>query len=244
MIIVGTTIAPYILDKEREYWDRWFFNANEIKARTKEVFDHDVRYFAAIEVDARGLQPYHDAGFLDALKKIGGGFWTFSFNDGSTEYKTSNRVVRITMGQNIVSHYAMEMGAEHLCFLAADCGIPDDGINAMLEIKWPLCGLDVPTYGFTGGKRLKDKLGYDYPKHMDVQEHMNSAACLFMDRSIFTRIKFRTDRDAGMTDDPCFHHDALALGIPTYVRHDVRAFHYPECIGAIETRHSARTIHQ
>lgn len=239
MICVSTTMAPYVLDGAREYWDRWLYNAQLVKSFVPE---QDVCYFAALEVDARGLKPYEDAGVLKAIKRVGGSWWTFSFNDGSREYATSNRVIRITMGQNITQHHAMIVGADWLCFLAADCAIPDDGLEAMLALDWPLCGLNVPTYCFKGPRRHKG-LRTQYPPTWDVQEHINSAACLFMARKVFTRIKFRVDLDKGMTDDPCFHHDALALGYPTYVRHDKPAMHYPECIGAIETRHQERTIH-
>lgn len=81
----------------------------------------------------------------------------------------------------------------------------------------------------------------DFP----VQEHMASAACILLGREVFRQLRWRSDGDMGMTDDPCLHHDALhLLGLPTYVRKDVFARHYPECIGSIEQRHSdeARTI--
>jgi hypothetical protein len=243
MTAVCTTIAPYLLDREREYWDRWSHNADEVRRLAKETRNQDLRYFCALEVDARGLKPYEDAGFMKELSRIGAEFWTFSFDDNSSEYHTGNRVVRITMGQNISRHFAAETGADHLLFLAADCAIPDNGVDAMMTIDWPLCGLDVPTYCLHGPRRYSGRSTH-YPDEMIVEEHMNSAACLFMDRSVFTRLAFRVDGDKGMTDDPCFHHDALALGIPTYARHDITALHYPECIGAIETRHDARVIHR
>ncbi|MFM7553326.1 MAG: hypothetical protein ACKO7Q_10900, partial [Actinomycetota bacterium] len=38
--------------------------------------------------------------------------------------------------------------------------------------------------------------------------------------------------DTNMSDDPAYHHDALHyLGIPTYVRHDCIAKHFPESVG-------------
>jgi hypothetical protein len=243
-ISVGSTIAPYILDKEREYWDRWTFNADAVRQHALDSRGAEVNYFCAIEVDARGLKPYEDAGFMKEMERIGATYWTFMLNDGNTEYHTNTRLVRITTGENLTCHYAMASGADHLLFLAADCAIPDDGIDAMMAIDWPLCGLDVPTYCFHGPSRDCGR-GDPYPEGMDVQEHINSAACLFMDREVFTQLRFRVDIDHGLSDDPAFHRDAIQyLGIPTYSRHDKTALHYPECIGAIETRHDDREIHQ
>lgn len=243
-VAVCTTIAPYILDREREYWDRWSFNADQVREHARATRDAELDYFVALEVDARGLKPYEDAGFMKELERIGAHYWTFSFDDNSDEYHTGNRVVRITMGQNISCHYAMVTGAQHLLFLAADCAIPDDGIDAMMAMDWPLCGLDVPTYGFSGPRKTQGRTKI-YSSEMNVQEHMNSAACLFIDREVFVRLRFRTDADRGLTDDPAYHADAIELlNLPTYSRHDKRAYHYPECIGAIETRHDDRRIHR
>lgn len=243
-VAVCSTIAPYILDGERDYWAYWSRNAEQVRNHAHASRDAEVDYFCAIEVDARGLKPYKDAGFLKELERIGATYWTFMIDDKSSEYHTGNRVFRITMGQNMSRHYAMVTGADHLLFLAADCAIPDDGIDAMMAIDWPLCGLDVPTYGLHGPRREHGRNHVQpYSGEMIVEEHMNSAACLFIDRSVFVRLSFRTDADRGLTDDPAYHADAIELlGIPTYARHDKCASHYPECIGAIETRHDDREI--
>jgi hypothetical protein len=45
------------------------------------------------------------------------------------------------------------------------------------------------------------------------------------------------------SDDPAYHHDALKyLGIPTHVRMDSIAKHFPEAIGSIESRGHDMTV--
>jgi hypothetical protein len=61
---------------------------------------------------------------------------------------------------------------------------------------------------------------------------------MLLRRDIVRKIKWRFDPDAGMTDDPCMHHDLPQWGERLYVRHDVLATHFPESIPAIEHRHT------
>ncbi len=111
----------------------------------------------------------------------------------------------------------------------------DDVIPRMLEMNYPLTAPFITTYGLKGPAVE----GYSYP----VMDAMASAAAIFIAREVFTKIRWRWDFDTQMSDDPCYHHDAKTLlGIPTYVRRDVLAKHYPEAIGAIETRGHDMTV--
>lgn len=239
MITICSTIPPFALMSDKGYWHSWLENAEAVQASV----DVPVQYFCAIEIDARGLKPF--GALLDRLAQIGGSYWTFSFDDGSTHVHTNNRLVRITTGQNLASHYAMVSGASHELFLAADTRIPDDALPRLLELEWPICALDTPTYCLS---RLPDARPLDatetgYPASWDVWTHMASAACLFRSREIFRQLRWRVDGDAGMTDDPCMHHDAKTLlGYETRVRHDHLATHFPEAIGPVETRHPAENM--
>jgi hypothetical protein len=222
MIVVGSTMAAFAMSVE-DHWASWLRNAEAVKESYP-----DVRYFAALQEDARGLEPF--APLLQRLEDVGGEYWTFSLDDGRTEVTTANRLIHITTGQNIVTSYAVKhRECSHLLFLAADCMPSDDIIPRMLEMDHPLCAPYISTYGLTGP--IVEE--YPYP----VMDAMASAACIFIAREVFNVLRWRQDPVAGMSDDPSYHWDAKhLLGIDTHVRTDVEAHHFPMTIGAVETR--------
>lgn len=225
-IVVGTTIASFAMS-EPDAWSSWLKHAERQQAMAAEL-GHDLRHFAAIQVDARGIEPFAD--LCQAITDLGGEWWTYSLDDGRTSVTMTNRWRHIVCGQNLVVDYCQARpDCTHLLFLAADCAASSDIIPRMLEMDHPLVAPYITTYGLRG--ETVDR----YPFH--VEDAMASAAALFIARDVFRRIRFRWDLDAQMSDDPCFHADARdLLGIPTYVRHDVLARHYPEAVGAYETR--------
>lgn len=217
-ILVAATIPSYIAQyTNRELWGSWLKNRQ------------DADYFAALETDGRGIAPF------ETLLQEVPNYWTFSITDNATEITSDNRIIRICTGRNLISHYAMVNNYSHVLFIDADVSIPPDGLEAMLDVDWPIVGLNIPTYCLDGDR------AYRYP-NMDVREHWNSAGCLLVERQLFTRVKWRVDSDKGMTDDPCYGNDCKALGFPTYVRHDIEAKHYPESIGPLEQRGYDRSI--
>lgn len=232
-IVVGTTIASFAMS-EPDAWSSWLKHAERQQAIAAEA-GHDLRHFAAIQTDARGIEPFAD--LCNAIGELGGEWWTYSLDDGRTRVSMTNRWRHITVGQNLVVDYCQARAdCSHLLFLAADCAAPSDIVPRMLEMDHPLVAPFISTYGLRGPRVLSSKVtGHSYPYH--VEDSMASAAALFIARDVFRRIRFRWDLDTGMSDDPCFHADARdLLGIPTYVRHDVLARHYPEAVGAYETR--------
>lgn len=215
----------------------WLANAEAVKASV----DEEVLYYAAIEVDGRGLAPFER--FIARLEEVGGTYQVFSFDDGAAEMTTGNRLVRIVTGQNFGSHFAVEhRSCTHCLFVATDVVMPDDVLPRLLEMQWPICGLNIGTYCLDGPTVQTGPLAYQGRPvpfgEWDVRVHMQSAALLLVERDLFRRLRWRTDGDAGMTDDPCYHADAKALGWETLVRHDVQAGHYPECLGSMESRHT------
>ena len=83
--------------------------------------------------------------------------------------------------------------------------------------------------------------GYPFP----VQAHMPTAAFVLIAREVFNRLRWRADGEAGMTDDPCYHHDAATLlGVEALVRKDCVGIHHPIRIGAIETRGHDMAVHR
>ena len=234
MIVVGTTITAFAMNNP-DIWSSWMRNAEKVKEEYQKFGTFsDIKYFAAIEVDARGLEPF--APFIERLQAIGGEYFTYSLDDGRTEITTLNRLRHITFGQNLVVDYCQANPAvTHLLFMAADCMPPDDVMPRMLEMDHPLVAPYITTYALRGPKVEK----YPYP----VMDTMASAACIFIARSVFRAIRWRWDLDTNLSDDPAYHHDALhLLGIPTYVREDSIAKHFPESIGSIETRGYDMTV--
>lgn len=231
-VVVATTVAPYCTDNPDTYL-AWLYSAEEMLACS------EVQFFAALELDGRGVGPF--VPLLNRLLDLGGTQWTFSFDDGATEYRTDNRLRRITMGQNICSQYALDAGATHMLFMAADCQPPGDAIPKLLEVDWPIVGGEVTTYCLRGNE-VRDHPATHQPFDFPVEEHMATAAFVLLHKNLLKRIKWRYDTELGMTDDPCLFADALALGYTTLVRKDVEGRHFPEAIGAIETRHADRAI--
>lgn len=238
-IVVGMTIVAYKMSGEKSNWSAWIDNAEAVQASV----DEDVQYFVAIETDARGIIPFLP--LINRLTQIGGKYWTFSVDDGVKTLDTGTRLRRICMGHNLVGTYAIEeAGASHVLFLASDTQAPDDVLPRLLELRKPATALHIPTYcqDGPGVKYWHDAWGW--PEDWEIRTHMESCACMMLDRETVRQIKWRFDPDAGLTDDPAMYHDLHVWGKELYVRHDVLATHWPESIPSIEHRHSEniRTI--
>lgn len=259
MITVATTLTTFAMASE-DTWGSWLINAEAIQASHPD----GVSYFCAIETDARGLEPFGP--LIDRMREVGGSQWTFHLDDGRQSVTTANRLRHITVGQNLCTDAALSAGATHLLFLAADLEPPPDCLPKLLEVDHPLVGGHVPTYCLdgptvghwydrfpeageswgTGEAELPAvrehgmaRFGGDVavPADADVRVHMATAAFVLIRRDLLRYVRWRWDLDAGMSDDPCLHHDARTFhGVETLVRHDVIGRHHPEAIGAIETR--------
>jgi hypothetical protein len=220
-VLVATTLAAFAMDQP-DTWGAWLYTAEEL-AQTA-----DVRFFAALETDARGRDPF--APLLRRLRELNGAHWTFSLDDGRTEVTTANRLRHLTMGQNLASEYATSRGFDWLLFCAADCAPPADVLPKLWELNEPLCGPEIPTYCLTGVDQ-----GDRWP--FPVHEQLISVACVLIRRDVFKVLRWRADPDLGLSDDPAYRLDAHSLlNVRSYVRKDVAARHYPASIGPIETR--------
>lgn len=221
MIVVGTTLAAFVMDQE-DSWSSWLKNSDSIKQHAG-----GVTYFASLEVDARGLQPFKP--LLDRLGSVDGTYNSYMYDDGREEINSTNRIKHITMGRNLIHEYALHIGASHILFLDADLEPDPQTLPKLLELNHPIVGGEVSTYCLSGPPVTT----YSYP----VQQHMNTAGYLLVNYDIFNRIRWRSNLREGLSDDPCFHIDALELlGVPTYVRKDCVGIHYPLRVGPIETR--------
>lgn len=230
-ITVGTTLAAFAMENA-ETWKSWVMNAEAVKEQAATV-GAELTYFAALELDGRGVEPF--APLVDRLDEVGGEYWLWRLEDGRTDVTTANRLRHITAGQNFATEHANATGAEWLLFLAADTEVPPDVIPKLLELDHPLCGPELPTYCLSGPRVEK----YDFP----VEEQLISVAAVFIRRDVFKVLRWRYDIETGMSDDPAYRHDAeTLLGVPSYVRKDCVARHHPEVIGPVETRYPGRDM--
>jgi hypothetical protein len=230
MIVVGCTTVAFKMTGNWHNWGAWLANAEQVMASV----DDEVRYFAALEVDARGLEPFKP--LIDRLEAIGGEYWTFSLNDKVDVITTQNRLRRICIGHNLVGEWAMENGASHTLFLASDTQCRDDVLPRLLEVEQPVVACHISTYNL--GRTLEPLPEY-VERGWDIRSHMETCACMLLRRDVFSRIKWHTNIDRNLTDDPAMHADVEELLHERVLsRHDVEATHWPQSIPAIEERHT------
>lgn len=244
VVVSCTTLCAFAMDDE-DTWGAWLYGAEESR-RVCEENGIALHFFAAVEVDARGIELFSP--LVDRLRELGGGYWTFMLDDGRTEVTTANRLRHITTGQNLASDYCTSPSIDYMLFMAADCQPAAAAVPKLIELDHPIVGGHVSTYGLHGPTVMHTVDMHKpaeprYPDEWDVQEHMATAAFMLIHREVYTRLRWRWDAVAGMSDDPAYHHDAKTLlGLDTYVRHDVVGRHYPMTIGAVETRGHDMTV--
>lgn len=220
-IVIATTLTTFAMGGDERVWYNWLANAHHFC-----TFGGSVEFFCAIEVDARGIEMFQP--LIDELNALGGTYFVYSLDDGRESITTINRQRHLTMGENICSDYASEVGATHMLFVAADCRPPADVLPKLLAVNQPFVGAECPTYCLSG------EPVENWPFPVEAQEVV-SAACMLLDRSVFTRLRWRYDGD--LTDDPAYCKDARELlNVLTLVRKDCIASHFPEHVPAIEAR--------
>lgn len=243
-VLVGTTLTTFAMD-DPDTWGSWIRNAEAIRAA---VPDERVEFFAAIQTDRRGLgyfQPLLDRLTELAVQDAGGiEWWDYRLDDGRTTVTTANRLLHLTMGQNLVSFRAMsDPAVSHLLFMAADCQAPDDVLAELLPMHHDYVAPYVPTYGLRGEPVPWSVRTGDVYRTVPCERAMPSAAAVLLSRRVFSRLKWRFDLDEGLSDDPALLRDAAdLLGVSPLVRMDVVARHFPESIGPVETRGHDMTV--
>ena len=227
-VVVGTTLPTL---KALSGEDRmWLSHARGMVTDALDYGYDEVKFFAAIEHDTRGIGPFDKLtnllGEVDALPGARGEYWGFSISDGAAVIDGWNRLLRICTGRNLIIDYALrDEDVDKILFLDSDLTVPPESISKLSELGYPFTGGDVPAYCLAG-KRLDN----EYPT-FPVQEHWNTAGFLMVDRHIFQRIQWRADihpRGAGMTDDPTYADDVRQLfGLECRVRKDLQGVHKP-----------------
>lgn len=228
-VLIGATLAPYILSKP-EAATAWL---RALEDGAAEGVSYAV--YAALELDERGVDPYEASGLLDRLRAADAFIAIYRGTDTGV-ITTENRVERIVKGLNTVRDAGLLFVFTHIWYNHADTYAPRGALAKLLEVDWPIVGAHVPAYALDGPKASRLNGWHALPEAGDIRVHMSPGASLLVRNDLGRQIPWRFDPIAGLTDDPAYHHDALALGVPTLVRHDVVCRHYPECLTPMETR--------
>jgi hypothetical protein len=256
-ILVTTTLAAFVMDQE-DTWSGWLQTAEEMVAEGHRR-DDEVHFFVALEIDARGVEPFAPLlARLDSLCDRQEGaytdYWVYGLDDGRTEVTTGNRLRHIVAGQNLCNDFAVAGHYDFMMFMAADCKPPADAPWRLIETHRTfgaeMVGGEVTTYCLSGPDAwehygVSDCEDICHPPEgccngqaiapYPAEAHMPTAAFVLLSRLAFRKLRWRWDFEDG-SDDPCLYADALARGYRVVVRKDVVGKHYPESIGAIETR--------
>lgn len=244
-ILVASLIAPPFLDDPRR-WGSWIENQEQIR---KSVPGTNIEYYCAVELDGRGMEPYFDAGWTQAMGRAGVIFETFSYGSGRTAIETGSRLKHICMGRNMISQRAIENpNVTHILGLDGDVAPPPDILPNLLAVDYPLVAARIPTYCMKGPRLVENPRNPKqiYPASWGVEDtRMSSAGAWLIERDVFRSLRWRTDPDLGLSDDPAYLHDikkVLGVDPPVLQRSDTIALHWPAVIGPIETRLTDPTL--
>lgn len=224
----------------------WLRNALEVK----DTYPNS-QFFAALEVDSKGLEPYGD--LIDLLKSVNGVWWTYSLNDNESTVTSFNRWIRIEMGRNLVREYAQRgrlMSGNHwgeetpqvdivnfeaVYYIDSDMVLEVDHIAKLMEVDHPMVGLNVPAYCLEG------KLINEEPR---IEEHWNTAGSLWVNSPAFYEMVWQHNSYMNLSDDPATQYAMERLNRPnsqetwgqTWVRKDVSVTHDVPNLISIEER--------
>jgi hypothetical protein len=236
-ILVASTTTYHKLAEG--YERHWLLHAEALR----ESHPDGVDFFCAIEVDARGLEPF--GALLNRLDDLGGVYWTFSIDkapgfDGPQEITSGDRLVRICTGRNLAAEYALQGAYSHVLYLDTDTEPPPDALPKLLEVDRPVVFGHVPTYCLDG-EWISKLPG-------DCRAHWSSAGFVLVKRAVLRYVRWGWDRDTGTTDDPTFARDAELIGRALHLdwspvtRHDCEGRHWPPSIAPLELRGVDRSM--
>lgn len=238
-ILVASLIAPPFLD-DRRRWGSWLNNHEQIK---ESVPGTTVQYYCAAELDGRGMAPYRESGWVDAMREASVNYETFTYDTGRTRIETDSRIKHICLGRNIISQVGiMDDGITHILALDGDVTPPPNILPNLLAVDYPLVSAHIPTYCFRVPRIEVNPRNPDhtYPKTWQVQPTpQSSAGAWLIERSVFSTVRWRSDPTYDLSDDPSYLYDiqhVLGIDPPVLQRTDTIANHWPPSIGPIDTR--------
>ncbi|MFZ9242606.1 MAG: hypothetical protein ACO295_05280 [Sediminibacterium sp.] len=226
--VIGTPLVGWKADKKEDR--SWLENATSIIERFP-----NVKFFAALELDHRGLDPFSYV--IEQLSIIKGEYWTYTINDNESKVTYSNRWIRIETGRNLIREFAQRnvkpfgnnwgedaskvnknvIKNEAVLYVDSDMIVNVPIIEKLFEVDRPLVSVNVPAYG------LKGKVISNSPR---IEEHWNTAGMLLVNAPAFYDLPWYHNNLLNLSDDPTFQH--LAERLPhgqTWVRKDISADH-------------------
>ena len=228
--VMGTPLVPWKVEQQEHL--AWITYAKEIK----EMFPN-VEYFAALELDHRGIEPYKE--FIDILKSINAKYWTYSINDFETTVDSNNRWIRIETGRNLVREYAQrgqrvqlesgDIGIVHneaILYVDSDIIMRSEVIQAMFEVDRAMVGVNVPAYNLSG---------FPINSHPRLEEHWTTAGALLVNAPACWDLPWYHNIHMGLSDDPTFQYLGARLYGQTWVRKDFHVDHVGRLV-AVEHR--------
>jgi hypothetical protein len=234
-ILIGTPLVGWKVQKNEH--NQWISDIARIRNKFK-----NARFFAALEVDARGVAEY--GSFIDELQNLDIDFWTYSINDGEYLVTSQNRWIRIETGRNLVREYAQRLrriesphwgeeipqmswvNYDAVLYVDSDISLTCEVLEKLLEVDHYMVSADVPIYGLSGD------VVNENPR---IEEHWNTAGLLLVNSPQYYDLPWYSNRYLNLSDDPTFQHLAKRLyGSLTWVRKDIQAQHMP--VDAVENR--------
>lgn len=231
--VIGTPLVPWKVEMNEH--DAWLRNSEFIK----QTFPN-VQYFAALELDHRGIEPYKP--FIETLKQIGADYWTYSINDFEEVVDSNNRWIRIETGRNLVREYAQRgkkindgNAVEHyeaILYLDSDIVMRPEVIQAMFEVDREMVGIHVPAYNLSG---------FLINSHPRIEEHWTTAGALLVNAPACWDLPWYHNIHMGLSDDPTFQYLGARLYGQTWVRKDFHVDHIGR-LSAVEHRDIPRRV--
>lgn len=237
--VVGTPLVGWKADKKEEV--SWLENSKQIIEKFP-----NVKFFAALELDNRGLEPFER--LINLLKEVNGDFWTYTINDMESSVTSSNRWIRIETGRNLIREFAQRLrktsghhwgedcteenvgivNYDAILYVDSDMVLTTEIIEKLFEVDHPIVSADVPAYG------LKGKAVSTNPR---IEEHWNTAGMLLVNSPAFYDLPWYHNSYLNLSDDPTFQSMAERLKVRvglenldytygmTWVRKDIKAEH-------------------
>ena len=233
--VMGTPLVPWKIEQNEHA--AWLTNAQIIK----ETFPN-VQFFAALELDHRGLEPYKD--FINQLKEVDARYWTYTINDFEETVDSNNRWIRIETGRNLVREFAQRgkivesdgkselIHYEAILYVDSDIIMRVEAIQAMFEVDHAMVGIDVPAYGLSG-----------FVMHTNprIEEHWTTAGALLVNAPACWDLPWYHNIHIGLSDDPTFQYLGARLYGQTWVRKDFHVEHIGKLVG-VEHRNIPKRV--
>lgn len=224
-LLVGTPLVGWKV--ERGEHKAWLHEVGKIQEKFP-----NVEFFAALEVDSRGIAEY--GSFIDELGSHRIAYWTYMINDMDPNVSSKNRWIRIETGRNLIREYAQRKcklgglnwgeavdrtGAityDAILYIDSDVQLTLEMVEKLVEVNHHMVGIDVPIYCLSG------KLINENPR---IEEHWNTAGVLLINSPFFYDLPWYHNSYLNLSEDPTLQHLAERLYGQTWVRKDVKAHH-------------------